>query len=258
MNINLNKCDRYAKSVLLGLGIAAIFVAIITAISYTRSFSLSVKNQSPNFSISAEGKVIAVPDVAQFSFGVITEGGTNISSLQMRNSDAVSAAIDYLKEQGIADEDIQTQGYNIYPRYQSTFCTSGQICPPSEIVGYAITQDVAVKVRDLDATGTLLAGVVDNGANTVSQLTFTVDEPAELRVEAREKAFDEAKKKAKAIAKAGGFKLGDLISFNESVSGVSPVRFLEGFGGVGGGGAPDIEPGSQEIIVNVTLTYGIE
>ena len=40
-----------------------------------------------------------------------------------------------------------------------------EICPPEEITGYVITQDVEVKVRELAKAGELIAGIVEHGAN---------------------------------------------------------------------------------------------
>lgn len=227
-----------------------------------------------SFSVSGEGKVIAVPDVAQFSFTVITEGGNDVSALQQKNTESANAAIDFIKSQGIAKEDITTQGYSVSPRYQYYNCSqsvpiggvnSVEPCPPAEIVGYTVSQTVLVKAREnkFGVVGELLSGVVEHGANSVSQLWFTIDDPAMVEQEAREKAIEQAKEKAKATARAGGFRLGRLLSLNEG--GYTP--FYKGIGlesirdaGIGSTAAvpaPSIEPGSQDVMVTVTLLYEI-
>ena len=89
------------------------------------------------------------------------------------------------------------------------------VCPPPEIVGYSITQTVSVKVRNFEKIGDLLSGIVDNGANSVSGISFTVDNSTKLENEARKNAMTEAKEKAKAVAEAGGFRLGRLLSVEE-------------------------------------------
>jgi len=132
---------------------------------------------------------------------------------------------------------------------------------PPEIVGYSITQSVLVKIRDFDKLGVVLGGVVDNGANSVSQFNFTIDDPTSVQDEARAEAIEKAQKKAKAIAKAGGFRLGKLLSIEEGGYYPQPTYAYESKAyGVGGGSdaAPSIEPGSEEVIVNVTLRYEIK
>lgn len=212
-----------------------------------------------SFTVSGEGKSVVVPDIAEFSFSVVTEGGNDLAALQSENTKKMNAAIQYLKGNGIDEKDIKTQNYNVSPRYQYASCALGGICPPPQIVGYTITQGVAVKVRDFKKIGELLAGVVKNGANTVSDMRFTVDDMTTVQNAARTEAIQKAKTKAKAIAKASGFDVGKLLSIDE---GMNPVAYTDsrlfGMGGVAKESAsPQIEAGSQEITVNVTLRYEI-
>ncbi len=219
------------------------------------------------FSVSGEGKVVAVPDIAQISIGVLTEGGKNLNNLQEQNAEKMNSIISYLKDEDVDEKDIKTEYYNISPRYSSVSCpvilqTFPEIirpCPPDsqEIIGYTISQTISVKVRNLDKAGSVLAGAVERGANTVYGPNFTIDDPVGLQNEAREEAIKEARKKAVLMSKAGKFKLGKLVSIQE---GYSPFPVPYGLGGVEAkdiSSAPVIEPGSQEIIVNVTLVYEI-
>ena len=73
--------------------------------------------------------------------------------------------------------------------------------------------------------------------------------------------LNKAKEKAQAVATAGGFRLGKLISIDEGFYAPVPYYKL----GVGGEVAsradttpPSIEPGSEEVRVNVTLRFAIE
>lgn len=261
----------------LGIAIiAAIALSIIAGFWYVNSFSKYVnsfsKSVSPDrsFSVNGEGKVVAVPDVAHLSFGVLTEGGKNLADLQKENTDKVNRVVAFLKENGIEEKDIKTQYYNINPRYQYFSCPSpipveDDIrtpipCPPSEIVGYTINQSVLVKIRELNKAGDIVAGVVNNGANTVSGPSFTVDDPTELQNQARTEAIAEAKEKAKAVAMAGGFRLGKLLSIYEDVSlPEPPIPYASEFDGEGGDSfSRVIEPGSQEIRVSINLVYEIK
>jgi uncharacterized protein len=241
--------------------IAALFLAVVAGFWYVNSFSESVKPERV-FQVSGEGKVIAAPEVAELSLGVLTEGGKDLADLQKENTQKINRIIAFLKEKGIEEKDIQTQFYNISPRYQYFSCLlplgrEAAPCPPSEIIGYSINQNVLVKIRDLNKAGDIVAGVVDKGANTVSNLIFTIDNPTRLQNQAREKAITQAKEQAEAIAKAADFKLGNLISIQEGF--VSPLPGWEASGyGKGGGGdisSPSIEPGSQEVRVSVSLVY---
>ena len=166
-------------------------------------------------------------------------------------------------EADIDKKDITTENYGVDPRYQYFDCSSGRLCPPAEIIGYTVNQTVSVKIRNFDIIGDTLSGVVQNGANNVSQLQFTIDDPTEVPNQARAKAIVKAQAKAKAIAKAADFSLGRLLSIDES-SQSSPLPMYGGYG-IGGDAkldraesVPSIEPGSREVNVYVTLTYEIE
>lgn len=255
------------------LGWAAILTLLIVSWSvfkYARAYEDSVVIASNrSISVTADAKVVAVPDVATFSAGVITEGGKDLSALQKDNTTKSNKIIEFIKSKGVAAKDIQTEQYSVNPRYQTSNCYNTpyaggpQVCPPSVIVGYTISQSISVKVRNFDTIGDLLSGVITAGANTVSSINFTIDDPDALKSEAREKAIAKALDKAKAIARAGGFSLGKIVSFDEGFGGYQPQYYakdmmLQSAAGATANPAPSIEPGSQEVTSNVTIRYEIK
>jgi len=258
------------------IGVIAALGVVVFAVAawmFVDAYSKSIEPSSfRSFAVSGQGEAVAIPDIAQFTFSVITEGGEDLEGLQQQNSQKTNATIEYVKSQGVEAKDIKTQGYQVTPRYQYFDCSSrplplgqGQIsveaCPPPEIVGYSITQTVQVKVRDLEKAGSMLSGVVQNGANKVSQLSFTLDNRDEKESEARAAAIEKAKQKARSVAQAGGFRVGRLLSIQESGIPYYPVydrAFAESAVGTPTQApAPSVEPGSQDITVNVTLVYEI-
>lgn len=255
------------------LGVAGIVALLLGGFAAWRYVSAYAKSIQPSnfrsFTVSGEGKITAIPDVAQFSFQVITEGGKDIQKLQNDNSTKTNNAIALIKSKGVEDKDIKTENYNLSPRYSicnpgsDAILSAGGACPPSEIVGYTITQSVSVKIRDFKKIGEVLGGVAERGVNSVSGLSFTIDDRTMLENEARGEAIAQAKEKAKDLAKAGGFRVGRLLSIYDQ--GTPPVPYY----GYGMGGdaslelrkaavAPTIEPGSQEVYVTVSLSYEIE
>jgi len=213
------------------------------------------EQQIYTITISGEGKVTAIPDIAQISLGIQTEKWKVVDA-QKENAEKMNKIIKDLKDMNIDDKDIKTTNYSIYPRYD--WNEGVQI-----LRGYQVSQDVMVKVRDLEKVGDILDTAASSGANQIGGLNFTIDEPEDLRQQAREEALVNAKEKAEALAKVAGAKLGKLVSFNESSSGYATPYYADyameaktmGMGG--GGGMPEVEPGSQEIIINVTVTYEV-
>jgi len=275
----LKKMNQKIKNILGGTIVVGVLALGYAVLSYVNYYGKSIQPSSfRSFSATGEGKIIAIPDVAVFTFSVISEGGKDIADLQTKNTDKVNKAIEFVKSSGVDAKDIKTQGYDLSPRYQYSTCREilpvsptvgmesniSKICPPAEIVGYTITQTVRVKVRDFAGVGDILSGVVSRGVNDVSQLSFQIDDPSTVQEQAREQAIQKAKARAEKVAAAAGFRLGRLLSVDE---GYAPYRVYNSALDYASAGsvypekapaAPTVEPGSQEITVDVTLRYEIK
>jgi len=240
--------------------IGALVVFALSTVAFVYAYSRTMQPASA-FTVTAEGKSVMVPDTAKFTFTVITQGGTDPVKLQKENTTKVNAIIKYLQDQGVDKKDIKTEGYYLNPQYSYSVCREST-CPPPKINGYEVRNTTSVKTKDFDKAGALLAGVTERGANEVSSLELTVDDKTVVENQAREEAMKQATDKARSMAKAGGFRLGRLLSIDE-YSPSNPVPMY----GYGGGGEVsvmpkattpvDIQPGSQEFVVDVTLRYEI-
>lgn len=238
----------FASIVLLALFLAfAGFNQLVNAWNSYRNAGATNIYQTVSF--TGEGKIKAAPDTAKADIGLVTEGKDTIT-VQNENSSKMNAVIKFLKDQGIGEADIKTSNYSLSPKYEFS---KGK----SSLVGYILNQNLEVTVRNLNMIGEVLDGAVKNGANQINSVSLFVDKPEELKNKAREEAVNQAKEKAALASKTAGFRLGRLVGFNEGFSGEPPV-FFESLGkGVGGDivSSPQIEPGTQEIKVNITLTY---
>ncbi|MDP3772159.1 MAG: SIMPL domain-containing protein [bacterium] len=221
--------------------------------------------------ISGEGRVLAKPDTAVFTASVITSA-RKIGDAQKMNTERSNAIVAYLKNAGIPEKDLRSVNYSVSPQYSFSYppfpppsCLSvNEPCPlqkPPEIVSYQVNNALEVKVRDLAKLDDLLSGVVESGANQVGSVSFRIDDEEKVRAEAREKAIASAKVKAGELARQLGVRLEKIIAFNDSGSG--PIYYDRvGFGEGGGfsaeatsAPAPQIQPGEQEVVSNVNLTY---
>lgn len=244
-------------AIIVGL-LGLLYVGFSVTKTYDRSSS---PTNFRSFTVQGEGKAVGVPDIAGFSFEVITEGNTDLAALQSKNAEKMNAAIAYVQKQGIDKKDIQTTQYSIQPRYESSNCIygSGKPCPPAEIVGYTISQSAHVKIRDFKKISGLLSGVVASGANSVSDLQFAIDDTTAVENTARAEAIKNAQEKAKSIAKAAGFSLGRLLEISENFSSPYPqpmymkTMAADSMESV----APSVEPGSQEVNIQIVLKYEI-
>jgi len=202
--------------------------------------------------VDGQAKVTAKPDIAVTTMGMVSEGVTVLEA-QQKNTAVMNNLLAELKELSIAEEDLQTMNYNIYPRYDYKE-EEGRV-----LQGYEVRQNVKIKIRDLANANQVLAlaGVV--GANNVSGLEFTIDDDEVYKAQAREAALAKVAEKAQALAKALGVKLVTVVSYNEYTNGEDDHMYramAESSFGLGGG-APSIEAGSMEVSMNVSVTFEI-
>lgn len=236
--------------------------ALLGAIEFGRSVDKTYPTRS--FSVEGEGVAEIVPDVAKFSVSVVSDQGRDVAVVQKANSEKMAAVNAFLKESGIDEKDLKTEEYTLSPRYDYPNCIGISPCPQPTISGYTLTQTLRVTVRDMEKISDLLSGVVANGANTVSQVVFTVDDEDEVKAEARMKAIEAAEKKATQIAKEAGFHMGRIVSVYESQQpmfgyggGMAEADAFKSVAVNAAPNAPSIEPGTSEVKVNITLTYEI-
>lgn len=226
--------------------LAGVFLVVKTSQEYNTATTTNT------VSFSGEGKVLAKPDVAIIDLSIVTEATTS-KAAQTTNSTRSKAVTDFLKNQNIDEKDIKTTGYNIYPQYDYT---NGR----SVLKGYQVNETIEVKVRDLTKTDDVLAGVVSAGANQIGSLQLTIDNPDQLKAQAREDAIKAAEDKAKVLEDQLGIRLGRIVNFMEE--GSTPlIRYAVPTMGMGmGGGAaqPEISAGQNEIVSDVTITYQIK
>jgi uncharacterized protein YggE len=246
------KQHRIVFSILAILvGIAIICFIALFIFNLINQFNGEIPEKTQNtIAFTGQGKIYTKPDIAFIDFSVVTQG-EEIGRIQDANTKKMNKVIEFLKSFGIEEKDIKTTNYNLYPQY---VYENSKI---PQIMGYQITQTLNVKVRQMDKIGEILEKVVNIGINQVNALYFGVENDEELKEQARKLAIDDAKKKAEKLSQELGIKLGKLSNFSENVAGYPTYREYYGYGVGGGGGAPDIQTGENEIIVNVTLTYQV-
>jgi uncharacterized protein YggE len=212
-----------------------------------------VQGQPRTISVNGTGQVTVSPDVAYIYVGVHSQSGNVSTALEENNAkaQAVSAA---LQELGIAAEDIQTSGFNIYPQQQ--YGPQGELLETSL---YSVDNAVYVTVRNLQIMGQMLEVVVTNGANSINGITFDVLDKSQSIAEARRLAIESARSQAAAAAEAAGETLGELHTLTVYSTG-TVMPLYDGRGGMIGIDASQVPvaAGQMQIRVEVNAVYTIE
>lgn len=253
--------------VLLTLILVAVLSALAAYTHLTLKQAKGAYSGEASITVVGEGEVLAKPDIGVFSFSVMAEG-EDAASAQESSAEAVNSILAFLEDEGVAEEDIKTQNYNLNPKYrfEERICVSGSFCPPGERVidGYEVSQTVSVKVRDLDVAGDLISGAGERGATNISGLSFTIDDTDALMAEARAAAIKDAREKAEVLADNLDMKLGRIVGFWEE----SNDRYPSPMMGMGGAEmdmvsavaktAPSLPTGENNVTARVNIHFELK
>ena len=227
-----------------------IAATLTTLVLLATASMVSAEEPAPSITVMGSAAVSGAPDTAEVSAGVVTQAAT-ASQAMTQNRAAMEQVLKALAALGIADRDIQTINVSVVP--QRAPSPAGRPAP-SPVVGYEVTNQVRVKVRNLATLGRLLDTLVSQGANALGGVGFSIADPAPLLAQARTKAIADARQKAQVYATAAGVKLGRVIFIRDTAGG--PPRPMAGR--VLAMSTTPIAPGEQELEASVSVTYALE
>ena len=219
------------------------------------SGNIILSQQNTGIWVTGEGTVSVVPDVAILNLGVEAQANT-VAEAQQQAAEAMEAVMAVLDEQGIAEKDIKTRHFSIYPvkRWQND---------EEILIGYRVSNMVTVKIRKVDEVGVTIDAVAEVGGDytRINSISFTVDDPADYYEEAREMALEDAKEKATQLAKLAKMDLGEPTYISEGgIYMPAPYDFYRGAAEAFPVSAPTtpISPGETAISLTVQVVYSIK
>jgi uncharacterized protein len=239
------------------LATGAVALVALAAIACTPTTEVTVQPATPGeqtgIAVSGTGRVVVQPDIAIIDLGVETQGAT-VAEAREAAAQAMSSLRAAVIGEGVAERDIQTQWFNIYPQYSYSERDAPQI------IGFVVSNQVQVRVRNIDTASAVLDAAIDAGGDAVrvNGMRFTVDEPEQHLAAAREDAIHDARERAETLAAAAGVTLGSPRTINESFNGMPPMPFPEfARDGLGGASTP-LDPGEQQLTVTISVVYDIQ
>lgn len=238
----------------------AIFVLIVSTVFYLGVKIDNVIRQSKQIDqptpyehtilIEGEGKAIGKPDIATITMGTESKG-VDAAAAQQANNTIMNKIIVDTKALGISEDDIKTSNYSIYEDKQWNSETG-----ESESKGWIVSNSVTVKVRDTSKLSSVLSMAAQNSITNISGPTFTIDDTTNLKSEARTKAITQAQEKAAVIATSLGMKIEKAVGYSEWTPSTYDYSYAYGLGGSAEKiSSPTIETGSNEVTMNVSITY---
>lgn len=193
---------------LLALTLALLLAALPMA-SLAEDTALSATGNA-TISVTGSASVVLDADYAQVHVGVSTLADT-VQAASEENAVAIRAVIDALLEAGIPQEDIATSNFSVHAQYDYS---AGR----ETVVGYNVSNQLVVVLRDMTCIGATLDKAILAGANNVYSIEFLSTKSAEAQDEASVHAVHEATRKARLLAAAAGLTLGDVVSISDATA----------------------------------------
>ena len=200
--------------------LVSLFVINVLFLGGCVQSSNEVAEQESSITVTGEGKVTVVPDMATIQLGIEAKD----KKLQVAQGEAETVTRQFIKlakQLGIDDEDIQTVSATARPEYRWNKATNQQ-----ELIGYIAVRQIAVKLTELDKLAKLVEGAVDAGINQISPPMLQSSKAREAYREALEIAAKDARRNAGTLAEALDSEIDDVLSINATANGPEPRPML--------------------------------
>jgi len=239
------------KNWLLAVSLALV-LAIVSLVGCAAPTQVNLVSQQEGIWVTGEGKVTVTPDSATLRLGIAAQAAS-VAEAQSEATEAMVKVRAALIDNGVAEEDIQTQYFSIRQVTRWDRETEEEV-----VVGYRVTNMVTAKIREIDKAGAIIDAVAEAGGDLIriDGISFSVDDPSACYEEARQKAMADAEAKAEQLAELAGVTLGKPTYINEGISyPIYPRDYMYEMAGA----APEtpISPGEMEISLTVQVVYAI-
>lgn len=213
--------------------------------------------KSPKLTLGSHATIRKPSDELLLKIAVVNIGDTAEETLA-ENSVKMQAVIENLEAAGLTKSDYETGQFTIHPTY-----TPYPQYPPHDwkqsINGYEVTHSISIHTDKLDMAGKIIDLANKAGANSISDIRFSLREPHLYWNEALTAAATNAVSDAAALAAATGVKLGRVLSITLDNAQLQSPHINAAYlsKAMAAEVAPPIEPGDVMITAHVTLIYEI-
>lgn len=233
---------------------AVALVAVLVALA----MAAPVEKTPRTLTVTGTAEVSVQPDICYVSFGVETIDKHSARDAYRTNSALMNAVTAAVKAAGIEAKDIQTSRFSVAPSYRYEDKTRKRIFD-----GYVVSQQIDVKVHDLEKVSGVLDAGIEAGATEIGSVSFTVENPKRYTAEARLEAARAAQAKAQTMAEVMGVRLGKPTSITESEPNnwggnyAQANVMMESRSG-DAVDTPSLQPGEVKLTRTVYVTFEIE
>ncbi len=232
---------------------------VIIAISAPLGIASDDADQKGTIRVTGSGESQVAPDMAIITFAVLREADTARAALDANNQ-AMNGVIADMRDRDIESKDLQTSGFSISPRYHYPKRHANGEQPQPVIVGYRVSNQLTVIVRELGNVGQVLDAAVSLGVNSGGQIQFTTAEPESAISDARRAAMANAIAKAQTLTEAAGIELGRILEISETSNRPPPMPMAHARMemSMAAADAVPVEAGQNSYRVTVNVAWQLE
>jgi hypothetical protein len=229
-------------------GFASIFVVAAVAGALLTAPATAQVMPPPMITVTGEATLSVAPDQAEIEAGATSDAKTAREASEANNA-TVGKLLLALKAANIDAKDIQTSQLSLQPQYAPARS-------PPTVSGYRASNHVTVRLRDITKVASTIDLLVGAGATDIGGINFMVSQASKLLDDAREKAVEDARRKAEIYAKAAGVTLGPPLSISEQGS---PGPMFRGkMMAAAPMAATPIAQGEETLSVTVSVSWAIK
>lgn len=248
----MRKIVYYAASILAIAIILSVGFAAFNGRAVAQSSVTGEKSNPRILTVTGSGKAFLTPDIVYINIGVHTEGADAADVVASNNTQS-QKVMDALKEFNVANKDIQTANFSIYPQQQ--YDEKGKVTG----IIYIVDNTVSVTLRDLSKVGVILDAAVGSGANSINSIQYDAEDKSQALSQARKAAVADAKTQASELADAAGVKLGPIQNINVySTPTPMPVYEAKGAGALDVASSVPVSAGQLVVTIDVNIVYEIQ
>lgn len=233
-------------------------IAVFTLIIFVAFFSVGIlkisSGYSDQISVSGTAKKEVSNQVAEFTVTFTTENEDK-GKAESRNNEKVKKFLDEIKKFGISDSDITTESLNVYQKQEDKW-NEKEGRSKWEYTDWVFSQSIKVKIKDVAKVNDFTNIASRNESSNIYGPNFTVNTQNLDETEVYNLAFENAKKKAEALAAQSGRTLGKAMFITESNNFATPFPVTaRGFGGGAGGPSAELPVGTSEVSKTLNVIF---
>ncbi|GMQ82303.1 MAG: SIMPL domain-containing protein [Rhodothermia bacterium] len=167
--------------------------------------------QTDGRTVTVSGKAVVhvLPDQVNVRFGIVTVD-LDPEVARTDNARVSAATMNSVRDLGIEERKIQVNALRIQP-----FTEYDPQSRRNVDKGFQAVRDVSVQLNDLEILPTLIAEIVNHGANRIHGIAYELQDANAAEYEALREALENAKTKATIMVEALGARLGTALQILE-------------------------------------------